>query len=163
MISIENISADTAETLCRQLTNLLPEYFGLPKANEHYALGVRLKTNFAAKMKEDYIGLISLNFPYENNGNIYWMAIHPKFHNLGIGSKLIQRAVTFAYQQGAITLTVETLAPSESDKNYLKTYYFYLKQSFSPLFNLKPQGHEGNMVYMVKTVEMANLNNLISS
>jgi len=41
MIKIETITSDLAETLCRNITADLPEYFGLPEVNEHYAIGVR--------------------------------------------------------------------------------------------------------------------------
>ena len=34
--TIEKISLESAEHLCRKITKDLPEYFGLPEANEHY-------------------------------------------------------------------------------------------------------------------------------
>ncbi|MFU7598169.1 GNAT family N-acetyltransferase [Legionella pneumophila] len=145
---IEHISADEAELLCRQITTDLPEYFGLPECNEHYALGVRSRINFAAKSNETYVGLSSLDFPYPANSNIYWMGVLRAFHSQGIGYLLIQDAVKYARQQGASTMTVETLAPAESDENYLKTYNFYKHIGFNPLLNLKPAGYEWNMVYM---------------
>lgn len=52
--------------------------------------------------------------------------------------------------QGAITITVEILSPSESEENYLKTYLFYQSVDFKPLFDLKPSGYEWNMVYIGK-------------
>ncbi len=159
MIITEKISPETAEMLCRKITADLPEYFGLPEANEHYAEGVRTRTNFAAKINTDYIGLISINFPYPNNANIYWMGILKDFHGKGIGKKLAEAAFEYAINNGANTITVETLNPTECDENYLKTYLFYQSLGFSPLFNLKPSGYEWNMVYMVKKLE--NTNNLI--
>lgn len=54
----------------------------------------------------------------------------------------------YARIHGAKTMTVETLSPSESDENYLKTYRFYERMGFAPLFNLKPNGYEWSMVYM---------------
>lgn len=152
MVQVEKISQDLAEDLCRKITLDLPEYFGLPDANEHYALGVRSRTNFAAKTNEDYLALISIDFPYPNNSNIYWMGVLRNFHKQGVGHQLIEEACKFAKQNGAKTMTVETLAPSESDENYLKTYNFYLSVGFSPLLNLKPNGYEWNMVYMAKTL-----------
>ena len=41
MIQIGEISQGIAEGLCRTITENLPEYFGLPDANEQYAAGVR--------------------------------------------------------------------------------------------------------------------------
>ncbi len=59
MRKIEVISTDLAEELCRKVTADLPEYFGLPDANEHYAIGVRSRINLAAKMDEEYECIIA--------------------------------------------------------------------------------------------------------
>jgi len=153
LIKIEKISQYVAENLCRKITVDLPEYFGLPEANEHYALGVHTRTNFAAKIGNDYVALLSLDFPYPTNSNIYWMGVLLEHHKQGIGRILLNAACDYAKEHGANTITVETLAPSESDENYLKTYQFYEACGFKPLFNLKPKGYEWNMVYMVKNLD----------
>ncbi len=158
MIQIKRISSDIAEKLCRQITSELPEYFGLPEVNEHYALGVKARINLAAKIDDQYVALISLEFTYSTNANIYWMAVLPKYHIQGVGKKLIEAAYNLAIAKGAKTLTVETLSPKNADENYLKTYNFYLKNGFMPLFDLKPQGYEWNMVYMVRI--LAEINNV---
>ncbi|MBA2649608.1 MAG: GNAT family N-acetyltransferase [Legionella sp.] len=153
MILIEQITPALAESVCRKITADLPEYFGLPEANEHYAQGVKTRINFVAKKNEEYLGLISIEFPYPKNANIYWMAILRDFQGQGIGRLLIEAACHFAYQKSARTITVETLSPSESDEGYLKTYHFYKSLGFSPLFNLKPKDYEWSMVYMAKNIE----------
>nr|WP_106225324.1 GNAT family N-acetyltransferase [Legionella pneumophila] len=150
MIQIEKITGELAQALCSTITKDLPEYFGLPEVNEHYAIGVRTRTNFAAKKGNDVIGLISIDFPYPNNANIYWMAVRRDFHRQGVGKQLIEAACYFAKTQRAITITVETLSPSESEDNYLKTYQFYQSVGFHSLFDLKPKSYEWSMVYMVK-------------
>ena|SRR3990167_7339170 len=142
MIQIKKISHNIAEDLCRKITTNLPDYFWIPAGNEEYAIGVRTRTNFAAKIEGYYLGLISIDFPYPTNANIYWMAILQDFHRKGIGRQLIEVACKFAKDNGATTITVETLAPIESDKNYIKTYNFYQSVGFVPLFNLKPQDYE---------------------
>ncbi|MDF2964940.1 MAG: Acyl-CoA N-acyltransferase [Rickettsiaceae bacterium] len=157
-IIIKRILPDTAEALCRQITQDLPEYFGLPEANEHYAIGVRSRINFAVRVDGRYVGLLSLEFPYPNNGNIYWMAVMRDYHRCGIGKKLISAACVYAKEIGASTMSVETLASSEADENYLKTYNFYKANGFQPLFNLKPGGYEWNMVYMVRDLTHFKLN-----
>ena len=150
MITVETISSELAEELCRKIIADLPEYFGLPEANEDYAIGVRSCINLAAKVEGVYGGLISIDFPYPTNANIYWMAVLQKLHGQGIGKILAESAFYQAKVRGARTISVETLAPQEADKNYLRTYQFYHYLGFSPLFNLKPVGYEWNMVYMVK-------------
>lgn len=46
---IKPISEERIEQLYRQITADLPEYFGLPECNEHYAVGVRTRVNFMKK------------------------------------------------------------------------------------------------------------------
>lgn len=165
MLKIEKVGGETAEILCRKIAEDLPEYFGIATANVHYAVGVRERQNFAAKIDEEteeniknqeneedekYIGLISIEYPYLNNANIYWMGVLHQYQGRGIGHSLIEMACKTAKECGTTTMTVETLAPAEADENYQKTYDFYESVGFLPLVNLKPQGYEWNMVYMVK-------------
>ena len=56
MIKIETITPDLAEALCRKITADLPEYFGLPEVNAHYAMGVRSRVNLGACADEEYVG-----------------------------------------------------------------------------------------------------------
>lgn len=152
MIKIIQISHIQASSLCRKITADLPEYFGLPEVNEHYIEGVAERNNFAAIIEGEEAGLISIDFPYPNNANIYWMGIKRQRHGSGIGKLLIKTAINFAQSKGAETMTVETLSPDNGDENYLKTYKFYESQGLKPLFNLKPQGYEWEMVYMMKVL-----------
>lgn len=142
MIAISQISSSQASSLCRRITADLPDYFGLPEVNQHYAIGVKERTNFAAIVDGEAVGLISIDFPYPNNSNIYWMGVLKNHHSKGIGKKLLGKAYDFAKEKGVNTMTVETLAPDAGDKNYLKTYNFYLTNGFAPLLNLKPQNYE---------------------
>lgn len=153
MIKIETIAPGLAELLCRKITADLPEYFGLPEVNEHYATCVRSRFNLAARVAEEYVGLISIDFPYPGNANIYWMGILRRYHRTGIGKILSYEAFKHAKNRGAKTISVETLSPKEADENYLKTYHFYKSLGFAPLFNLKPEGYEWNMVYMLKSLD----------
>ena len=157
-IEIEEIDQNQAETLCRSITKDLPEYFGIPSANEQYFKGVRSCKNLAAKIGNQYVGLLSLNFPYANNSNIYWMAVLRDHQAKGVGGKLMEEACELAGKSNAATMTVETLSPDESDENYLKTYQFYQSSGFKPLIKLKPEGYEWNMVYMVKYLGKENEN-----
>jgi len=150
--TIEPINRELAGDLCCQITAALPEYFGLAQANEQYFAGVRTRENFAAIIDHKHVGLLSLDFPYPGNGNIYWMAVLQEYQNHGAGSKLLAHACAFAETRCADTMTVETLAPQEANENYLKTYKFYKQSGFKPLFNLKPAGYEWNMVYMWKSL-----------
>ena len=104
-IRIKQISANEAESLCRKITTDLPEYFSLPECNEHYAKGVRKCSNFTLNISDDDVALLSLNFPYSNNANIYWMGILKAYQAKGYGSQLIHEACRYAKQQGASSMT----------------------------------------------------------
>jgi GNAT superfamily N-acetyltransferase len=142
MTKIETITPDLACALCRKITADLPEYFGLPEVNDHYAIGVLSRLNLAACVDGEYVGLISIDFPYPENANIYWMGILRQYQSAGIGKILSYEAFQWAKNSGAKTISVETLSPEEADENYLKTYQFYKSLGFAPLFNLKPEGYK---------------------
>lgn len=104
MINIERTSPEIAEAICRKITADLPEYFGLPECNEQYALGIRSRENFVAKVDDNFVGFISLDFPYPKNSNIYWMGILRKFQGKGVGRMLLEGASTYAKERGATTI-----------------------------------------------------------
>lgn len=150
--NIELVEPATAEKICRDITRDLPDYFGIPEANERYANGVVERISFAAKVDETYVGLLALEFPFKNNANIYWMAVKGDYHGKNIGSVLVKEAEKYCRDQGCHSMTVETLSPKNNDKNYLKTYHFYEKVGFDPLFELNTYGPDFLMVYMQKTL-----------
>ncbi|MBN9542910.1 MAG: GNAT family N-acetyltransferase [Alphaproteobacteria bacterium] len=154
VINVKLISSDVASDLCKRITIQLPEYFGIMEANENYFNGIFQKTNFAAKYNNEYVGLLSLEFPYSNNSNVYWMGILPNYHNKGIGKKLLQYASKYSLEKGTASITVETLSPNQNDHNYYKTYQFYRSFGFHPLFNIKPLNYEWEMVYMIKILKI---------
>ena len=151
-MKITPIDPQQAQQVCQEITTTLPEWFGQPQVNELYVKGMLERTSFAAQSGEQFVGLLALEFPFPNNANIYWMGIKKKHHGQGIGTELIKTAETYAKQQGAETLTLETLSPKVDNVHYLKTFEFYRKVGFKPLFELCPYGPEQPMVYMWQKV-----------
>lgn len=70
-----------------------------------------------------------------------------------IGFYLLQVAEKYCRDNGYLTLTVETLSPKHNDLNYLRTYQFYEKNGFKPLFELSCYDPELLMCYMMKTLQ----------
>lgn len=151
-LAIEIIEPVIAEKICRQLAIGLPEWFGIPEANERYAKGCLSRTSFAAVLNDKYIGLVVLEFPFPNNANIYWMAVDKTYHNQKIGRQLLQAAENYCFEQNFSSLTVETLSPKQNDLFYLNTYQFYEKHGFKPLFELQPYGPDLLMCYLQKPI-----------
>ncbi len=148
---IQIILPKVAEQLCRDLASGLPEWFGIASANERYAKGCLERTSFAAKSDNEFMGMITLEFPFPNNANIYWMAVKRKYHGKNIGHQLVEAAQKYCLGRGCQSITVETLSPKQKDPHYLKTYQFYEKCGFKPLFELNPYGPDLLMCYMLKT------------
>jgi GNAT superfamily N-acetyltransferase len=149
---IKHVEPATAKRICREIASDLPEYFGIPEANERYANGMLERVTFAAKDNDNYIGLLALEFPFNNNANIYWMAVKRASHGKGVGLSLMREAENYCRDKGYQSITVETLSPKNCDKNYLKTYQFYEKSGFQPLFELNTYGTDFLMVYMQKMI-----------
>ncbi len=153
-IDIKKCNPNLAMKICRQITATLPEWFGIPEANERYAQGMLDRVSFAACLGNDYIGMITLEFPYPNNANIYWLAVEKAYHRKNVGKKLLQTAENYCLERGCSSLTVETLSQKQNDKNYLKTYYFYEEAGFKPLFEMHTYDPNHLMVYMQKTLNL---------
>ena len=149
-ISIEKIDPALAEQICRSITATLPEWFGIPEANERYAQGCLERESFVARLDCKEVGLIVLEFPFPNNANIYWMGVNRDGHGKNIGTKLFEKSEEYCRSRGCESMTVETLSQKESDANYLKTFRFYERAGFKPLFELNTYGVEFAMVYMGK-------------
>jgi len=141
-----------SEQACRDISTDLLEWFGIPEANERYANGVKSRLTFGYVIDSICIGILSLEFPFENTANIYWMGVKKDWHHKGIGKALLSHAEMICREKNVYTLSVETLSPREKDKNYLKTFEFYLKEGFKPLFELNTYGPEYSMAYLNKVI-----------
>ena len=144
------LHANDAEKACREITLSLPEYFGIQEANDRYAEGVRNRPTFGAMLSNICVGLISCEIPFPNNAIIYWMAVRKEYHCQGIGQALLKYAEAYCVKKKCTSMTVETLSPAEKDPNYRKTYDFYEKNGFVPLFELNTYGPDFKMVYLYK-------------
>lgn len=151
-VHINLIDPNTARLICRLITATLPEWFGIPDANLRYAHGMLSRISFAASIDDNYIGLITIEFPSPTNATIYWMAVSKAFQNKSVGKKLLRKAEQYCYEQGYSSLTVETLSPKQNIVPTLKLYYFYERCGFKPLFEMHTYGPGNLMVYMQKTL-----------
>lgn len=108
------------------------------------------RISISAMDSNEYVGLLTIEFPFPNNANIYWMAVKKKYQGKHIGATLLNTAFEYCRNHHCNTLTVETLSPKEKDENYLKTYQFYERMEFKPLFELNTYGPDFLMIYMLK-------------
>lgn len=147
---IQILSSTESEHVCRNISEDLSEWFGIPEANEKYAKGVKERLSFGYFVDESCVGMLSLEFPFKNNANIYWMAVKKNWHHKGIGKALLNKAELICRERNIESITVETLSSKENDSYYLKTLNFYLKEGFKQLFELNTYGPSYTMVYLSK-------------
>lgn len=148
--SITQLTPIASVEACRHIAASLPEWFGIPEANERYAQGVKERLCLGYIDNGQCLGMLCLEFPFPATANIYWMGVKKDAHGKGIGKALMQSAERLCLEKNIYSLTVETLSPKENDSNYLNTFRFYVGAGFKPLFELHTYGPDYFMVYLHK-------------
>lgn len=151
-MAITQLKSEESEKVCRDISATLPEWFGIPEANEKYAKGVKERLSFGFMENGDCLGMLTLEFPFPSTANIFWMGVKKGSQEKGIGEALLLEAEKICQLHNIYTLTLETLSPKEGDSYYLKTYHFYLNQGFRPLFELSTYGEDYLMAYLCKVL-----------
>lgn len=154
-VDIKLIDPPQAKELCQAITATLPEWFGIPEANERYSQGMVSRISFAAFEYDECLGMITVEMPFPNNANIYWMGVKKQYRSKHIGQKLLRVAENYCAAHGCFSLTVETLSPRQHDKYYIDTYHFYERQGFKPLLEMHTYTPDNLMVYMQKQLGLS--------
>lgn len=136
---------------CKDIIEALPEWFGLPEANEQFLLDLERISSWVALDDDKVVGIITLLKVLPNSFEISFLAVDPTYHRKGIGRKLINHIEEVARIENGQWLYVKTLAPSLSDSYYALTREFYYSLSFSALFETDCfWGKENPTVVLVK-------------
>jgi ribosomal protein S18 acetylase RimI-like enzyme len=107
------------------LTARLPEWFGRPEANRHYAEQAEILEAWGARLDGQAVGLLLLKRHSAASAEIYWLGVDPQHHRRGIGRGLI-RAVEDRLKQEAVRfLFVMTVHPEDPYEPYRRTRAFY--------------------------------------
>jgi GNAT superfamily N-acetyltransferase len=125
---------DRHRSLCREVLESLPAWFGIPAAVESYvaaADGLPMLACFDAA--ERVAGFVSVKTHTAVAAEVYVMGVKPAWRRHGIGRILIEAAARLAASQGAHFLTVKTLSPARVDPNYAETRAFYQAVGFLPI------------------------------
>ena len=137
--------------LCHRVLNDLPQWFGIPEANQKYCNDVkkyRFLAVFAGKME---VGFAALKKNNAYVSELFVMGIFPKYHRMGFGSALMQFIFKDLKQKGFEYLEVKTLDESAESEHYQRTRQFYLGQGFIPLDVLENEwGKENPCLIMIK-------------
>ena len=125
---------DSRGSLCREVLESLPAWFGIPAAVESYvaaADALPMLACFDAAGRAT--GFVSVKTHTAVAAEVYVMGVKPAWRRHGIGRILIEAAARLAASQGAHFLTVKTLSPARVDPNYAATRAFYQAVGFLPI------------------------------
>lgn len=117
-------------TICSDILNELPDWFGRPESNEAYIEAVKSMRMIAVKDNDEVVGFLALKSVSADTFEIEVMGIKPTHQCKGIGRTLIQRAMI----ESPSNLMVRTLGESHPDPYYRQTRSFYLSCGFTQLY-----------------------------
>jgi len=111
--------------LQERLTAALPEWFGVPEANRHYAEQAAALPGFVAEVDGRSAGLLLFKRHSMESAEIYWMGVARAHHRHGVGSALVHALCQSIGSDGVKFLFVATLHPSVAYEPYQRTRSFY--------------------------------------
>jgi N-acetylglutamate synthase-like GNAT family acetyltransferase len=113
-----------------QLTALLPDWFGQPKANAKYATQAEILDGYIAESAGVRRGPLWLKWIGPVSAEVFWMAVDPTCHRSGVGRALMGAAIEDARKQGRRHLFVMTLHPDDPYEPYRRNTRFYEAAGF---------------------------------
>jgi N-acetylglutamate synthase-like GNAT family acetyltransferase len=111
--------------LVETLTARLPEWFGRPESNRHYAEQAEILEAWVARRDGQAIGLLLLRRHSPVSAEIYWLGVAPEQHRRGVGRRLIGAVEHRLREESIRFLFVMTLHPDDPYEPYRRTRAFY--------------------------------------
>jgi ribosomal protein S18 acetylase RimI-like enzyme len=139
--------------ICNDILRSLPNWFGIESAIKDYTENVKEMKTWVATENKNTIGFISIKIHNPSSAEIYVMAIKEKYHNVGIGKRLVQASIDFLKKNNVQFLQIKTLSGKHPDQYYKKTRDFYYKIGFLPLEEFRNLWGEHNpCLLMIKSL-----------
>lgn len=120
-------------TVCREVLDDLPEWFGIPHAKAAYVSASETMPMLGAFDDREPVGFVSIKRHTPYAAELHVLGVKKRQHRRGIGRALVEATVRAASRSQIGFLTVKTLAPSHPDRNYAATRLFYEAMGFVPI------------------------------
>jgi ribosomal protein S18 acetylase RimI-like enzyme len=130
----------------------LPQWFGIPAANEHYVKAAAGMPSYVAVVDDEVVGVLLVPRHFSRAAEVYLIAVDAAFRNQGIGRALLEAAEADLRDEGVTLLQVKTLGPSRPSSSYQETRRFYEQCGFQPLEEIHGLWKENPCLVMVKTL-----------
>ena len=139
--------------VARAPLDTLPDWFGIPAANDAYVAFVDGHDSWTATAPDGaVVGLVSGRRHFPETAEIELLAVRPEWHRAGVGRALVDAFEAFHRAEGVRMIEVKTLGPSNPDEGYARTRAFYLGVGFVPIEELDIWAPENPALLMVKPV-----------
>jgi ribosomal protein S18 acetylase RimI-like enzyme len=121
---------DVRRKLLEAITAALPQWFGIPESNMHYAEQARLLPGLVASVGSLDVGLLLLKRHGKASAEIYWIGVAPGHHRHGAGRALVDEACRILAAEGRKLLFAHSLRPDHPNEHYRRTRRFYEGMGF---------------------------------
>jgi GNAT superfamily N-acetyltransferase len=134
----------------REILDSVPEWFGIPEANDHYVQAAAELPSYLAVDGDDVVGVALLVEHFPPSRELSLIAVRRDRHRQGVGSALVAAVEADLREVGVKALEVHTVGPSSESDEYARTREFYLAQGFVPLNELQRIDWSGPTLILVK-------------
>jgi len=121
------------QSITRSILANLPEWFGLPEANQNYENEAQHCPMVARFDNGTPVGFFSIKETGPKTLSLHVLGVKKAYHGKGIGQALFEEVKRYAKKKGYRFFTVKTLDPSRESEEYRQTRLFYEKIGFVKL------------------------------
>jgi GNAT superfamily N-acetyltransferase len=138
--------------VCREILAALPQWFGIPEANESYIAFVDGHDSWLATADGAAVGVVAGQCHFPETAEIELLAVLPDWHRHGVGRALVCAFEAHHRSNGVQMLEVKTLGPSNPDEGYARTRAFYTGIGFVPIEELNLWAPDNPALILCKPV-----------
>lgn len=136
-----------------RLLATVPEWFGIPEANQEYIDAARVKETWTVRDDDGrVVGVTLLDRHYPWAVDVYLTVVDRAHHGTGVGTAMIDAVVEECRRSGVKLLQVKTLGESHPDEGYARTRHFYKKMGFLELEETDLWGEQTPCLIMVRPI-----------
>ena len=134
----------------REILASVPEWFGIPEANQHYVELAGRLSSYLAVDGDEVVGVALLDEHFPQSRELNLIAVRRDRHRQGAGRAMLAAIESDLREAGVRILEVHTVGPSSEDERYASTREFYLATGFVAMNELERIDWNGPTLILVK-------------
>jgi len=134
----------------REILASVPEWFGIPEANQHYVELAGRLSSYLAVDGDEVVGVALLDEHFPQSRELNLIAVSRDRHRQGAGRAMLAAIESDLREAGVRILEVHTVGPSSEDEGYASTREFYLATGFVAMNELQRIDWHGPTLILVK-------------